>query len=159
MKNKTAPGWDPTSIPTFWVNHVSRLLMRRFEQLLRPLRFGFAYLPVAVALDENGNLLQRDLAETAHVEQPTMAALLARMERDGLIVRQPHPLDRRASSIALSREGKTRLPKAKERLVVAVEEALEGFTADEIATLTRLLRRMAKNLGEDFDKPDGRQGT
>ena len=159
MKNNPAPRWDPTSAPTFWVNHVSRLLMRRFEQVLRPLQFGFAYLPVAVALDENGKLLQRDLAEKAHVEQPTMAALLARMERDGLIVRQPHPVDKRASSIALSRKGKTRLPKAKERLVVAVEEALEGFTADEIATLMGLLRRMAKNLGEEVDKLEARHGT
>ena len=36
------------------------------------------------------------------VEQPTMAALLARMERDGVVVRTPHPSDRRSSRFALS---------------------------------------------------------
>src|SRR4051812_26796376 len=31
--------WDLGSSPTFWINHASRLLMRHFEQRLRPLDF------------------------------------------------------------------------------------------------------------------------
>src|SRR3954467_12220457 len=109
MKVKSGPRWNPESSPTFWINHASRLLMRRFEQRLRPLDFGMAYLPVVVALQENGALLQKQLAQHAHVEQPTMAALLARMERDGLISREPHPSDKRASQISLSAKAKERL--------------------------------------------------
>src|SRR5271170_1592825 len=100
MKVKTGPRWDPESAPSFWINHASRLLMRHFEQRLRPLDFGMAYLPVVVALQENGSLLQKELAERAHVEQPTMAALLTRMESDGLIAREAHPSDKRASQVS-----------------------------------------------------------
>jgi MarR family transcriptional regulator, transcriptional regulator for hemolysin len=148
MKVKREPRWDPESTPTFWINHASRLLMRRFEQRLRPLDFGFAYLPVVMALKENEALLQKDLAEHAHVEQPTMAALLARMERDGLISREADPSDKRASRISLSAKAKARLPSAKERLGEVAEQATSGFSERERATLIALLRRVVGNLGQ-----------
>ncbi len=69
--------------PTFWINHASRLIMREFEQLLRPLGFGTAYLPVVMLLEQHRELQQRQLADFVRVEQPTMAALLTRMQRDG----------------------------------------------------------------------------
>jgi DNA-binding MarR family transcriptional regulator len=146
MHVKGGPRWDPESTPTFWINHASRLLMRRFEQRLRPLDFGMAYLPVVIALEENGALLQKHLAEHTHVEQPTMAALLARMERDGLLSREPHPSDRRASRISLSAKAKARLPAAKERLGEVAGQATSGFSERERATLVALLRRVVDNL-------------
>jgi DNA-binding MarR family transcriptional regulator len=138
--------WDPESAPTFWINHASRLLMRLFEQRLRPLDFGMAYLPVVIALEEKGPLLQRQLAEHARVEQPTMAALLARIERDGFISRKQHPSDKRATQISLSAKAKTRLPLAKKRLKEIVDQALAGFSEHERATLIALLRRVVNNL-------------
>lgn len=148
--------WDPESAPTFWVNHASRLVMRSFEQNLRPLGFGMAYLPVVIALEENGPLKQKDLFARAHVEQPTMAALLARMERDGLVTREPHPDDMRATLIALTPKAKARLPQAKERLAKVVDRALSGFDDGERAAVVALMRRMVANL-DDRDAGGGRQ--
>ncbi|QAT83323.1 MarR family transcriptional regulator [Corallococcus coralloides] len=146
MSAKPAPRWDPEAVPTFWINHASRLLMRHFEQRLRPLEFGMAYLPVVIALEEHGPLLQKQLAEYAHVEQPTMAALLTRMERDGLIARHPHPDDKRASRISLSAKARERLPRAKARLEDVAEQATAGFSEKERATFMSLLRRVVANL-------------
>jgi MarR family transcriptional regulator, transcriptional regulator for hemolysin len=151
MNIKRKPRWAPESTVTFWINHASRLLMRHFEQRLRPLDFGMAYLPVVIALDENGALLQKHLAELAHVEQPTMAALLARMERDGLIAREPHPNDKRASQISLSKKAKDRLPSAKDRLGEVVEQATSGFDEAERAIMIALLRRVVENLDQPAD--------
>ncbi|ADO70883.1 MarR family winged helix-turn-helix transcriptional regulator [Stigmatella aurantiaca] len=152
MKVKRDPHWDPEATPTFWINHASRLLMRQFEQRLRPLDFGMAYLPVVIALEENGTLLQKELAVRAHVEQPTMAALLTRMERDGLITREPHPDDKRASQISLSAKGRARLPLAKEQLREVVGQATAGFSDRERAVLMGLLRRMVSNLGSEAEE-------
>ena len=146
MKIKNDSHWAPESTPTFWINHASRLLMRHFEQRLRPLDFGMAYLPVIIALEENEELLQKHLAEYAHVEQPTMAALLMRMERDGLISRKPHPGDKRSSHIVLSAKAKKCLPLAKEQLGEVVEQATSGFNESERATFIALLRRVVNNL-------------
>src|ERR1700712_2238154 len=112
--------WQPQASPTFWINHASRLIMREFERRLRPFDLGFAYFPVLKALEDQGALLQKDLAEAAHVEQPSMAALLSRMERDGIIARAQHPEDKRASLISLTRLGKARMTPAKEALFECV---------------------------------------
>ncbi|WP_223643532.1 MarR family winged helix-turn-helix transcriptional regulator [Corallococcus sp. EGB] len=149
MSARKAPPWDPEAVPTFWINHASRLLMRHFEQRLRPLEFGMAYLPVVIALEEQGPLLQKQLAEYAHVEQPTMAALLTRMERDGLIERQPHPDDKRASQISLSAKARKRVPEAKVQLEEVAEQAMAGFSERERATFLSLLHRVVANLDPD----------
>lgn len=148
MKVKRDPTWDPAAAPSYWINQASRVLMRRFEQRLRPLDFGMAYLPVALALEEEGALLQKDLAERAHVEQPTMAALLARMERDGLVAREPHPTDKRASQIRLTTKAKSRLPLAKEVLWNVAETVTIGFSEKERETFLKLLRRAVQNLAD-----------
>lgn len=148
MNVKHRARWDPEASPTFWVNHASRLLMREFEQRLRPLDFGMASLPVAEALKERGPLAQKQLAELSHVEQPTMAALLTRMERDGLILREPHPTDKRATLLSLSAKAKSRLPSAEEGLLEIAERALRGFTAQERTLTLTLMRRIVKNLDE-----------
>ena len=146
MKFKAGSCWNPESRHSFWINHASRLLMRAFEQRLRPLDFGMAYLPVVIALDDDGPLLQKDLAERAHVEQPTMAALLTRMERDGLIEREPDPGDRRASRISLTRKAKARLPRAKEMLGEVADRVTDGFTEKERAAFLDYLHRAVQNL-------------
>ena len=122
--------------------------MREFEQRLRPLGFGIAYLPVVAALEEDGALRQKDLAARAQVEQPTMAALLARMDRDGLISREPHPSDKRASQIALTPRAKARLPKARALLEEVAARVTVGFTERERTTFMALLQRAVKNLDE-----------
>jgi MarR family transcriptional regulator for hemolysin len=146
MHVKPTPSWKPESAPTFWVNHASRLIVRHFEQRLRPLGFGMAYLPVLVPLQEEGELTQKELAERTRVEQPTMAALLGRMDRDGLLLRKPHPTDKRSSRISLSAKAKARLPAAMEQMAAVAERATAGLSQRERATLILLLRRVVDNL-------------
>jgi DNA-binding MarR family transcriptional regulator len=116
-----------------------------------------AYLPVLVALEQNGALLQKQLAEQAHVGQPAMAALLGRMERDGLISRKPDPNDKRSSRIVLSAKARARVPKAKERLQEVADRAIAGFGEDERATLMALLRRIVHNLAEPVEEQTTRE--
>lgn len=146
MKINSNTQWAPESLTTFWINQASRLLIRTFEQRLRPLNFGMAYLPVAIALEEKGDMQQKQLAEYASVEQPTMAALLVRMERDGLIVRRPHPVDKRSSYISLTEQAQVILPQIKENLLGVVELATHGMSMEECSALISLLQRLINNL-------------
>ena len=75
-----------------------------------------------------------------------MATLLARMERDGIISREPDPSDKRTSRIALTRRAKARLPAATDALRGVVERAMAGFSSTERDTLLALLRRVVQNL-------------
>ncbi len=130
----------------FLMNRATRLLTRRAEKRLAKLALAVAQVPVLGAL-KNGNAAnQRDLAALVQIEQPAMAELLARMERDGYIARTPDPDDRRSSLIALTAAAKRKLAPARELLSMGHTEALTGFTEKEIATLTGLLERVLTNL-------------
>ena len=103
-------------------------------------------MPVLVALKDGSSLTQKELAELAQVEQPTMTHLLARMERDGLIRRTPNPHDKRSSLISLTLFALEKFPDARAVLLEGNKVALQGFTEQEIATLSQLLRRVVQNL-------------
>lgn len=105
--------------------------LRGEEARLKPLGFGVGHLPVLIALRDGLASTQRDLARFARVEQPPMAQMLARMERDGLIRRAPDPADGRSSRVSLTRAARARLPDAEAARLVALLTRL-------IANLDRL---------------------
>ena len=153
MRSKpiATPGWNPQSEPPFWISRASRLLQREFDQALRTLGFSSAHFPVVGELAEHGELTQRQLLEHSDVEQPTMAALLARMERDGIVERAPHPTDKRAVNFSLSTKAKSRVPKARVAMHDVHRRALAGFTAKERTAFVRYLKRVSANLIEGDD--------
>jgi MarR family transcriptional regulator for hemolysin len=138
--------WNPAATCAFWINRVSRMLLRLHEARLRPLGLTMSQLPVLLALEGERSLSQKELALRARVEQPTMAEMLARMERDGIVQREPNPADARGSLTSLSRKTRLRLPKAKAELTQGELDATAGFSAEEKALLLSLLQRVAKNL-------------
>ncbi|MEI9890544.1 MAG: MarR family transcriptional regulator [Caulobacteraceae bacterium] len=93
-------------------------------------------------------LSQTELARWAKVEQPTMAQMLARMERDGLIRREPDPNDRRSSLIALTEQAHAKLPAGRAILEAGNREAMRGLSKAEVATLIGLLQRVLANAEE-----------
>ncbi len=143
---KPSESWDPKSSAWFWINRVSRALLRLHEGRLRPLGFGMSHMPVLQALKEGEALSQKELAERAQVEQPTMAEMLSRMERDGVVEREPNPKDGRGSLFSLTRRARLRLPKAKAELMQGEREAMAGFSKEEKELLLSLLQRVLKNL-------------
>ena len=84
------------------------------------------------------------------IEQQTMAQLLTRMERDGLIRCTDNPDDKCSSLISLTPLTLKKLPEAKTILSEGNNVALKGFTDREIATLSKLLLRVVKNLDPEI---------
>jgi MarR family transcriptional regulator, transcriptional regulator for hemolysin len=108
---------------------------------------------VAIALEEHGPLQQKDLLRYARVEQPTMAALLARMERDRLIARKSDPTDARARLVALTPRAKSVLASVKEAMAAVVEEAMAGISETDRNVLVRALQLVVRNLGDETVDP------
>jgi len=137
---------EPEAMVGFWINLASRTIVRVVDARLRPFGFAMSQLPVLRALGEGGALAQKELARRARVEQPTMAEMLSRMERDGLVEREPNPDDKRGSLTSLTRSARARFPKAAEVLVEGEREALAGFSEEERALFLEFLQRVVKNL-------------
>jgi MarR family transcriptional regulator for hemolysin len=123
----------PEASAGYMTNFAARLFARVIDERLRPLGVSSGQLPVFFALANGGALTQRALALAAAIEQPTMAATLSRMERDGLIRRRPDPNDGRSALIALT-------PAALKK-VKAVEEAVQAGNAKALAGLDETARR------------------
>lgn len=137
---------DVLSTPGHLVSLAARGFARLSEARLKPLGFGVGHLPVLVALRDGRASTQRDLARFARVEQPPMAQMLTRMERDGLITRTPDPDDGRSSRIALTATALARMPEAIDALFEGNREALSGFTEAEAEQFVALLTRLIANL-------------
>lgn len=137
---------DVLTTPGHLVSLAARGFARLSEARLKPLGFGLGHLPVLVALRDGRASTQRDLARFARVEQPPMAQMLARMERDGLIHRTPDPDDRRSSRVVLTEAARARMPEAIAALLRGNGDALGGFTAAEAEQLVALLTRLIANL-------------
>jgi DNA-binding MarR family transcriptional regulator len=139
---------DVLATPGHLISLAARGFARLSESRLKPLGFGVGHLPVLVALQDGRASTQRDLARFAKVEQPPMAQMLARMERDGLIRRTPDPADGRSSRIMLTEAAKRRLPDAVATLLQGNREVLRGFTDEETGLLVTLLTRLIANLDQ-----------
>lgn len=134
------------STPGHLISLAARGFARLSESRLKPLGFGIGQLPVLIALQDGVASTQRDLARFAKVEQPPMAQMLARMERDGLIERTPDPVDGRSSCVVITKAALKRMPGAITMLLQGNNEAMAGFTAAEKRQLTDLLERLISNL-------------
>ncbi len=137
---------DVLKTPGHLVSLAARGFARLSEARLKPLGFGLGHVPVLIALQEGRADTQRDLARFAKVEQPPMAQMLMRMEKAGLIVRTPNPLDGRSSRIALTAPALARLPEACTVLLDGNCDALSGFSDAECAQLIDMLVRLIANL-------------
>lgn len=132
--------------PGHLVSLAARGFARLSEARLKPLGFSVGHLPVLIALRDGKASTQTELACFARIEQPPMAQMLARMERDGLIRRETDPADKRSRRITLTDAAQNSLPAACEALFAGNRDATTGFTAEERAQLTGLLVRLIDNL-------------
>lgn len=140
--------WQPRSMPALLINRIAHVLTRIADPRFRELGLGIGQMPVLVALKDGAHLPQKELARRAGVEQPTMAQLLARMERDGLIRRETDPADKRSSLISLTDGALQQLQPARAILSEGNQKALAGFGEEEIAQLVALLQRVLANVSD-----------
>ncbi len=111
------------------MNRAARLLRRLADQRLEPLGLSSGHLPVLTALMEHDSMSQKALTESADIEQPTMAATLARMERDGIIERRPDPHDKRSVRFSL-------VPAVRDK-AAAIKAVIESMNVEALASLPR----------------------
>ena len=132
-------------MPTLLINQYARVMAKQVDERLRPLGVTASQLPVLVALKGGGRLTQKALAETTGVEQPSMAQLLARMERDGLVRREPSPTDGRSSLVSLTPAAMRKLEPGRAVLKQMDDEACAIFEPAERELLARLLLRLVES--------------
>jgi MarR family transcriptional regulator for hemolysin len=124
----------------------NRLLIKKANALLKPHGITHAYTFFLMALYQQDGLTQSKMHKHIGIEQPTAVRTLDRMERDGLILREQSPTDRRALFIKLTDKGK----RYREKILDCAKElndfALRGFTDNDRALFNQLINRLNSNL-------------
>ena len=143
--------WQPRTMPAMLIAIAARILARLADARFRDLGISMSQLPVLVALKDGASLSQKELTRLAGVEQPSMAQLLARMERDGVIRRKPDPTDGRSSLISLTARTMKLIDPARAIMAQGNREALAGFNEDEIKQLVAMLHRVIANVSDGSD--------
>lgn len=131
----------------YMANWAARLFARAIDRRLKPLGLSPAHMPVMFALCDGAEMSQTALAQAISIEQPTMAATLARMERDRLVQRRPDPADRRAALFSLTPFAAEKADAACAAAIEVNDVALCGMTPAERAAFLAMLARVVANLG------------
>jgi len=94
---------------------------------------------------QQDGLTQVELSEKSQVDRTTVGGLIDRLEKIGLVERQPHPQDRRAYQIRLTTKGR----ELEGPLTDAAQRVTARFTADlEQREKDELVRLLGKLRGE-----------
>jgi DNA-binding MarR family transcriptional regulator len=141
-----------------FVGHMIANLARAYSATvnkgLQPHGLAQAQYQAMSALEERGEQTQRSLAVHLGVEQATMANTLARMDRDHLITRRPHPDDRRAQLVTLSEKARTLLGPARQAVSQADQALLTALPEAERALFVSMLSRLSEAINSAAEKTD-----
>ena len=136
-------------------NELSRLYGGQLQSRLAPLGLSPAQFLVLVELWGADAQTQRALTERLGVEQATMANTLARMERDRLVTRKPHPDDRRSQLVCLTESARALEAAAVAAAAEVNQSVLEGLPPAERELFLSMLGRIVAGLRH----ADGKPGT
>ena len=126
-------------------HQIHRLMTRRLRQYdVSPMQCRtLTYLH-----DAEGEVNQRMLEEHLMVKPSTASGIVGRLEEKGLLRRQTSESDGRCRILALTDAGRQFYTQFCAIAQQVHQQAAQGFSDEEKATLRRLLLRIADNLSE-----------
>jgi DNA-binding MarR family transcriptional regulator len=113
----------------------------------------YEVLAVLSALDGD-RMPARDLGNALGWEKSRLSQQVRRMQKDGLINREPNPDDARSTMVCLLPTGRATIEKAAPRHVADVRRNfIDLLTPAELDMLAALNERILRHLAEDDDSP------
>jgi DNA-binding MarR family transcriptional regulator len=107
---------------------------------------SYSRLRLLQALQCGGPAIMRDLGEQLGATPRNMTALVDALEEAQLVVRRPHPSDRRATLIELSASGTQAAGQALEPRLDAMAELFASLTAAEQEQFSALIGKLTRAM-------------
>jgi DNA-binding MarR family transcriptional regulator len=95
----------------------------------------------------------KDVARELHVDFSVASRQVTALAAAGYVSREPDPEDRRAQLVTVTAAGLAALERAHDRIVGVFSSALEGWTDEEITSLTAALDRLRADYERAADLP------
>ncbi|HEX2591280.1 MAG TPA: MarR family transcriptional regulator [Rhizomicrobium sp.] len=135
------------------VGYLTRITFRSFSRTLERLTLPHGVTAgqwrfLRVLWQEEG-LTQRELSRRVGMREPTTVTALAGMEKAGLVRRKQSTEDRRKAHVFLTPKARRLRDKLMPLVAHVNTVAATGISADDMATLKRVLLKMSENLAAD----------
>ena len=137
--------FDRSHSATYLAGQLAKCFARSLQNRAAGLGFSPGQFPVLLELWQEDGLTQKQLLDRLEVEQATLANTLSRMERDGLIRREPHPHDGRAQIIQLTESARDLEKSAIDAAAEADAALFEGFRHFERELMLEYMRMAIEN--------------
>lgn len=136
------------------VMRVQQLMLSRVEAALKPHTLSFARYELLTLLSftRDGAMPMASASARLQVHPTSVTNTVDRLERDGLVKRQAHPTDGRATLVVLQDAGRELALKATASLNREVFSA-PGLDEGDITDLVRILARFRRAAGDFSDPP------
>ena len=137
----------------YWVFTTAYALETALNEELAPLGITHRQVQVLGTLALHGEASQNELAEMMRIEPSSVVRLLDRMERDGWIVRDADPDDRRRKIVRPTEKAEPVWRQIKKHGEKAKARATRGLTDEQIAATVAVLRQIRQNIMGDSPFP------
>lgn len=151
-----AHGWTDAAAGMSAVTSIIRaqqIMFARIDATLRPFGLSFARFELLrlLAFTRQGRMPMASAIARLQVHPTSVTNTVDRLSKDGLVVREPHPVDGRAAMLVLTDEGRELVERATAVLNAGVFEQV-GLSDDDTAELVRIIARFRRDAG-DFAEP------
>ena len=109
----------------------------------------YAYL---ARICEHPGIIQGQLAELIRIDRTTTAHAVKRLIDGGLVYREPLPGNQKSKVLYPTEKGQAIYPILKRENDYSNQVALAGLSADDVATLKRILPVMSANVTADWQR-------
>lgn len=151
-----AHGWTDAAAGMSAVTSIMRahqLMLARVEAALKPLGLSFARYEMLTLLSftRDGRMPMASASARLQVHPTSVTNTVDRLEASGLVRREPHPEDGRATLVVLTAAGRDLSARATAALNAEVFER-PGLSVGDTDELVSIIARLRRDAG-DFDDP------
>ncbi|MFD9722278.1 MarR family winged helix-turn-helix transcriptional regulator [Streptomyces sp. NPDC059072] len=130
------------SLPTWLVGRVAARGRGLVADAIAAEGLKLMHHAVLAATAEYGPVTQADLGRRLAIDPKDMVGILNHLQKQGLVLRAPHPSDRRKNAVTVTPEGTATLSRCGALAEAANAELLAPLTPDEQGQLMALLTRL-----------------
>jgi DNA-binding MarR family transcriptional regulator len=129
----------------YWVTRLARVMEGDFEKRLEPHGVTRASCAILNAIFYDKQSTPAALASFIGIDGAAITRHLDRIEKQGLIEREPSPTDRRSVILKLTRKGTRLVPKLAAKSQETNTKFLEGLTRSERESFLKIAQKMIAN--------------
>lgn len=128
---------------------ISRSMAKKSQAKLGAVGLSAGAAGFIRAVGDREDMTLSDVAKVLRVETATLSALAVRLERDGLLVREPSLKDKRAMLLHLTPRARELGEQAEQITQAELAKLTDGMTDADRIRLVELLQGILKNLDGD----------